>query len=218
MHEKTYLLFSTDDWVLCRVQKKGNISKKTLEVQDSFSTELMRYSPMIEKMKPTFTHCRTNMITDSLNQHCQVLDLIHAGQVSSPIECNSTATFRGSNSFISVYEGGSDKVNLPLLVPSSDNYFTTEKKKKTLGLGNKQENLILSEKKLNNNYKRNADFLPMKIFPKSDLNCASQNQSQDGIYNPYPTDSIIEFHKLNNRPSHIYAQGNEHFRKALIHH
>ncbi|XWS71312.1 hypothetical protein CRYUN_Cryun03dG0127300 [Craigia yunnanensis] len=190
-----------DDWVLCRVQRKGNISKNKIEVQDMNSTELMRYSPTIEKMQPTITLCGTDMITDCLNQDCQVLALVLSGQALSPMETNSTATFQGSNSFISVSEEGSDKVNFPLIVPSLDNYFTPLKRK--LGLGNRQGNLIPSDKKLNND-KRNEDFPPIKILPQNDLNYCSQNQSQDGIYNPYPIDSIIEFHELNNWP-HVYA-------------
>ncbi|XWS73729.1 hypothetical protein CRYUN_Cryun02cG0153500 [Craigia yunnanensis] len=169
-----------DDWVLCRVRRKRIISKNTLEVQDSNSTELMRLS----------------------NQDCQVLALVLAGQALSPMETNSTVTFQGSNSFISVSEEGFDKVNLPLSVPSLDNYFTPLKRK--LGLGNRQENLIPSDKNLNND-KRNEDFPSIKILPKNDLSYCSKNQSQDGIYNTYPTDSINEFHELNNWPSHVYA-------------
>ncbi|XVE59805.1 hypothetical protein DITRI_Ditri05aG0076400 [Diplodiscus trichospermus] len=191
-----------DDWVLCRVRRKGNISKNTLEVQESNTTESMQYSPTIEKMQPTFTPCRTDMITDCLNQDCQVLALLLAGQALSPMEANSTTTCQGSNSFISVSGEGSDKVNLPLLVPSLNNYFSPLKRK--LSLGNRQENLIPSDKKLNNN-KRNEDFPPIKILPNNDLNYCSRNQSQDGIYNPYPTDSSIEFNELNNWPSHLYV-------------
>ncbi|KAK6235394.1 hypothetical protein SCA6_010731 [Theobroma cacao] len=194
-----------DDWVLCRVRKKGNITKNTFEVQDSCSTELMRYSPTIEELHPTFTDCRTDMITNCLNQDCQVLALLLAGQALSPMETNSTATFHGSNesnSFISVYEEGSDKVKLPTLNPSLDNYFNPLTRK--LSLGNREENLLPSDKKLNND-KRNEDFLPMKILSKNDMNYSSQNQSQDGIYNPCPSDSIIEFQDLNNWPSHTYS-------------
>ncbi|XWS73724.1 hypothetical protein CRYUN_Cryun02cG0153000 [Craigia yunnanensis] len=136
------------------------------------------------------------------NQDCQVLALVLAGQALSPMETNSTATFQGSNSFISIREEGFDKVNLPLSVPSLDNYFTPLKRK--LGLGNRQENLIPSDKNLNND-KRNEDFPSIKILPKNDLSYCSKNQSQDGIYNTYPTDSINEFHELNNWPSHVYA-------------
>ncbi|XWS73720.1 hypothetical protein CRYUN_Cryun02cG0152600 [Craigia yunnanensis] len=168
-----------DDWVLCRVRRKRIISKNTLKVQDSNSTELMRLS----------------------NQDCEVLALVLAGQALSPMETNSTATFQGSNSFISVSEEGSDKVNLPLF-PSLDNYFTPLNRK--FSLGNRQENLIPYDKNLNND-KRNEDFPPIKILPKNDLYNCSKIQSQNGIYNTYPTDSINEFHKLNNWPSHIYA-------------
>ncbi|XP_022730122.1 NAC transcription factor 32-like [Durio zibethinus] len=180
-----------DDWVLCRVRKKGNMSMNTLEVKDSCSTELMRFSPANAKMQPTFTHCRTDMITDCLNQDCQVLALILAGHDLSPIETNSTATFKE----------GSDKVNLPLLVPSLGTCFTPQKRK--LGFGNRQEYLIPSDKP--NNDETNEEFLPMKMLPKKDLNYCSQNQSQRGIYNVHPTDSIIEFHELNSLSSHIYA-------------
>lgn len=203
MHEKAYLLFpQLDDWVLCRVRRKGNISNNTLEVQDSHSTEWMRHSPTIEKMQPTVTHCRTDMITDCLNQDCQVLALVLAGQALSPLETNATATSQGTKGFVSVSGEGSDKVNLPLLVPSLDNYFTPLKRK--LSLGNMQENLVSCDKKLNND-KRTEDFPPFLISPENDLNNCSQNQSQDGIHNPYPTDSVIEFHELNNWPSHVYA-------------
>ena len=82
--------------------------------------------------------------------HPKWFALILAGQALSPIECNSTATFQGSNNFISVYEEGSDKVNLPLLIPSWQLFHHTQKKR-ILGLGNRQENLILSDEKLNNN-------------------------------------------------------------------
>ncbi|XVF47144.1 hypothetical protein PTKIN_Ptkin03bG0085800 [Pterospermum kingtungense] len=191
-----------DDWVLCRVRRKGNISKNTLEVQDRNSTEWMRHSPIIEKMQPTLTDCRTDMITDCLNQDCQVLALVLAGQALSPMEMNATATSQGTKGFISVSGEGSDKVNLPLLVPSLDNNFTPLKRK--LSFGNRQENLTSSDKNLNN-CTGTEDFPPIKIPLKNDLNYRIQNQSQDGIHNPYPTDSVIEFHELNNWPSHIYA-------------
>ncbi|XVF19475.1 hypothetical protein REPUB_Repub11eG0113900 [Reevesia pubescens] len=110
-----------DDWVLCRVRKKGNTAKNTEEVQDSCSKELMRL-PSI-----SFDTCWATL---------------------SPMKTNSTATFQGNNGFISVYEEGYDKVNLPWLVTSLGNYFTPLKRK--LSLGNSQENVIPSDKKLKN--------------------------------------------------------------------
>ncbi|OMP09489.1 No apical meristem (NAM) protein [Corchorus olitorius] len=193
-----------DDWVLCRVRKKGNISKNTLEVQDGCSTELMRYSPTIEEVQPTFMYRRTDMISDCLNQDCQVLALVLAGQDLSPMETNSTATFQGSknNNFVSICEEGSDEVNLPTLDFSSVNYFNPLKRKLTQG--NREDNIIPSGNKPNND-KRNDDFLPMDILPKNNLNYSSQNQPHDGTYNPYPSDSFIEFNELNFWPSHVYA-------------
>ncbi|KAK8603728.1 hypothetical protein V6N13_096201 [Hibiscus sabdariffa] len=94
-----------DDWVLCRVRRKGSMSKNTLQVQESNGARLVR------SMQPASTPGRTDMITDYLNQDCQVLALILGGQDLGPMETNSAATFQSSNSLISFSKEDSDKRN-----------------------------------------------------------------------------------------------------------
>ncbi|GMI84123.1 hypothetical protein HRI_002081600 [Hibiscus trionum] len=100
-----------DDWVLCRVRRKGNTSKNTIQVQEGNDTRLVR------SMQPASTHGRADMITDYLNQDCQVLALILAGQGLPPMETNSAATFHGNNSFISFSNEDSEKRNADFPAP-----------------------------------------------------------------------------------------------------
>ncbi|KAK8649680.1 hypothetical protein V6N13_139346 [Hibiscus sabdariffa] len=95
-----------DDWVLCRVRRKGNMSKNTLQVQESNGARLVR-----SMQQPASTPGRADMITDYLNQDCQVLALILGGQDLGPMETNSAATFQGSNSLISFGKEDSEKRN-----------------------------------------------------------------------------------------------------------
>ncbi|KAL4341452.1 hypothetical protein GQ457_08G001640 [Hibiscus cannabinus] len=90
-----------DDWVLCRVRRKGNMSKNTLHVQESNGTRLVR-----SMQQPASTPGRADMITDYLNQDCQVLALILGGQDLGPMD-----TFQGSNSLISFGKEDSEKRN-----------------------------------------------------------------------------------------------------------
>ncbi|KAE8677229.1 sucrose-binding protein-like [Hibiscus syriacus] len=94
-----------DDWVLCRVRRKSNISKNTSKVQDGTDTKFTR------SMQPEFAHDGGDMMSDCLNQDCQVLALILSGQGLPPIEANPTATFQGSNNFISFGKEDYEKRN-----------------------------------------------------------------------------------------------------------
>lgn len=91
-----FLLSQLDDWVLCRVRTKGNMSKNTCEDQDGCRMELPRYLPKIE-VQPTYINYRSDTITDCLYNECQVLASILASQALPPIQSISSVSFEGSN-------------------------------------------------------------------------------------------------------------------------
>lgn len=71
------LLSRLDEWVLCWVRTKGNISKNTSEDQDSCGLELPRYPPKIEVQPTNINHC-SDIIRDCQDKDCQLLASILA--------------------------------------------------------------------------------------------------------------------------------------------
>ncbi|XP_021681110.2 NAC domain-containing protein 68-like [Hevea brasiliensis] len=185
-----------DDWVLCRIQKKGNASKKTNEVQDEQNKDLVRYLQNMEEACRTYTNYNNDMITDCLNNGCRLLASILAGQTLPPIETISCISNQGSNkdnSFTLVYEDGSDMLNSPITVASFDNHSSLKRKPNEEA---RCENLHPSNKKLDNG-NRDEDLLPRHTLPSSDLNYYHQNQLQESFYTSNTFDPISGLLELN---------------------
>ncbi|GLU19010.1 hypothetical protein SLE2022_352810 [Rubroshorea leprosula] len=189
-----------DDWVLCRVRKKGNTEDDICEVQHSQSTELMRYLCRTEGY-PTFTDYKNAMISDCLKQDCQLLASILAGQISSTMETISGSSFQWRKDTVnctSVHEHSSessDKVNLPIKISSLDldGYFNTLNRK--LDVKNGHGNILPSNQKLSGD-NRIEDPLANKAVDNNALNYYSQTQYEGGIYNSNSSDSSIKFQGL----------------------
>ncbi|KAK9279857.1 hypothetical protein L1049_013539 [Liquidambar formosana] len=183
-----------DDWVLCRVRQKGNMSKNTCEGQDSPSTELVSHLPTIES-QPTYTNHNTGMFTDPLFKDChQVIASILMYQDLPPIKTVSSVSFQGSNegnSCSSLYEDISDKMNSPITVSSFDSFLNPSKRKKSIE-GNRCANSP-SKKQLTNNNK-NEDPCG-NTLGNNDM-FYNQNQSQYNFFNPNPSNSIINLQDL----------------------
>ncbi|XP_024926933.2 NAC transcription factor 32 isoform X2 [Ziziphus jujuba] len=78
-----------DDWVLCRVRYKGNMSKNTCAVQDSHSAESVSCMPKVEQRS---TCSNYEMITDCLYKDCPLLAYILAGQAPHPAKTISNVS------------------------------------------------------------------------------------------------------------------------------
>lgn len=83
MKKKCFLLSQLDDWVLCRVRYKGNMSKKTCKVQGSHSPESVGCIPKVEQCS---TCANDEMIADCLYKDCPQLAYILAGKASIPVK------------------------------------------------------------------------------------------------------------------------------------
>ncbi|XP_021683845.2 NAC domain-containing protein 2-like [Hevea brasiliensis] len=185
-----------DDWVLCRVRQKGNVSKNMYEVRDTQNKDLVWYSPKMEEAFCAYTDYNTDMIADCLNKDFRFLASILAGQTSPPIETISCVSNQGSNmdnSFTSVYEDGSNKLNSLVTISSFDNYSSLKRKTSE---ESSHDNLHPSNKKLNNG-NRDEDFLPGDTLGSSYLNYYHQNQSQESFYTPNTFDPVSGFLELN---------------------
>ncbi|KAA8550419.1 hypothetical protein F0562_002103 [Nyssa sinensis] len=187
-----------DDWVLCRVRQKGNMSKNTWEAQDSPSKELVGYLPKFEELPSTHTKPNANIITDNiLYKDYRLLAYMLAGYSLPAIETISSANFqRGNvgNSFDSVYADSSDKGNSPVEVTFLDSFFNPSKGKPSEGNG--YENLLPSTKMVTNDGK-NEDLLPDNTLTIKDTDFYSHNQSQEDIFNLSPSHSIGNLQELN---------------------
>ncbi|KAF5447149.1 hypothetical protein F2P56_032719 [Juglans regia] len=176
-----------DDWVLCRVRHKGNMSKDAGEDQDSCSLELQECLPKIEQVQPTPTKYDADMITDYLNKDCGVL-----AWILPTIQTISSVSSEGhskSNDFIPVHGSGTNKVNSTTTVSSMDSYINHRKRKSSEE--NEYEYFRSNEKLKGKNEKKNPQ--PGKTLANYDINFYSQNQYQYGIFNPEPSESIITF-------------------------
>lgn len=118
------LLSQLDEWLLCRVRTKGNISKNTSKDQDSCGLELPRYPPEIE-VQPTYINYYSDIIRDCQDKDCQLLASILASQALPPIQTISSLSFDASNkanSFTSVHGTGPNNLNTPIPVSTLGSY------------------------------------------------------------------------------------------------
>lgn len=183
------LLSRLDEWVLCRVRTKGNISKNTSEDQDSCGLELPRYPPKIE-VQPTNINHYSDIIRDCQDKDCQLLASILASQALPPIQTISSLSFDASNkanSFTSVYGNGHNNLNTPIPASSLGSYIN-QLERKSSEESKYYENFLSNEILKDRN--ENKDLQPSKTLAIYDMNYYSQDQSQD-IFNPKPSGPII---------------------------
>ncbi|KAA8544023.1 hypothetical protein F0562_021801 [Nyssa sinensis] len=184
------LLSQLDDWVLCRVRQKGNMSNNMWEVQDSPSKELMEYLPNIEELPSAHTQPNKDIITDYL--------LYQALPITETI---SSASFQYGNNISncgSVYEAGSHTGNSPVTISFFDSLSDPSKVKPNEG--NSYENILPSTKMVTSDSK-NED-LPGNTLTTKLMNLSSQNQSQGEIYNLNLSNAIIIPQEFN---EHVYT-------------
>ncbi|KAJ8751361.1 hypothetical protein K2173_016555 [Erythroxylum novogranatense] len=184
-----------DDWVLCRVRHKGNISTHTYNNQE----ELGRDTGNTEETCPTYNTVQNNMIIDYLSKDCTILSSILSGENLPSIDTISCISFQESkgNSLNSVYEEAIDKMSSPVTVSSFENYNPL--KRKIMEVDNNGS--FLQSKKKPNSGDCSNDLLPAgEILSENGENYYDQNCSQDGLYNPCSSYSIIDFLETSELP------------------
>lgn len=149
------------------------MAKKTGEIQDSQSTELIRCLPNTEEEK--FTSVNHDLMSDYMSKDCVLLAWILSGQSVPPVGTNiPTVNFEASENSNSL--NSLNHVNSCLVSPTDNNFSILN------GKTSKVQGYIDGKKK----------------FAESDVYGYFRNQSQYHILNPnYPTDSIDKFQELN---------------------
>ncbi|TQE00620.1 hypothetical protein C1H46_013747 [Malus baccata] len=170
-----------DDWVLCRVQQRGNTTKNTCNAQDIYNTEFWRCLPKSgPTVRPTSPIHRADIITDFLYKDCRVLASILAGQPPSPIE-TSSASFQGSKDSNPV--GSNNKVKSTVSISSSGINSTLKRK---IREENTKENLFPLINLESNNKDGNV-LLSKKLAAGNVVNCYIPNHLQNDIPKANPT-------------------------------
>ncbi|KAF8395203.1 hypothetical protein HHK36_019146 [Tetracentron sinense] len=148
-----------DDWVLCRVRKKGNMPRNTWEDRVDPSTEPVSYFPEFKEQPSTNTNPNVDVATNYLYKDCPMLAYIFSSQGIPGFETISNMSFQGSNNSntCSVTEDSS-----PIAVTSFDSFFNPLKRKPVEG--NQNENLLPFSKKITN-YNENGTFRSLTNWP-----------------------------------------------------
>lgn len=191
--KKCFLLLQLDDWVLCRVQQRGNRSKNTCNSQDSYSTEFWRYLPKVEQTQPTYANLHADIITDFLYKDCQLLASILSGQAPSPTETNSSVSFQGSKDSYEVRSNNMVKSTISISSSGIDS--------NTLKMKSTEENMKENHFPLINNRenkKIDENLLPSMRPAGNAINCYIPNHSQYDLLNAQPTDptNFEEFNEM----------------------
>ena len=171
--------------------------KNTCEGQDNPSTELRSYLPKIEEQHAMHT-THNDMDTGYLYNHCQLIASLLAGHPLPHIETISNVSLKGSsniNTYGSVHEDGSDKVNLPVTVSSFDSFFNPLRGNSTEK--NRHGNLPPCQKMLTND-NENENLPPHKTSTNNHMNFNSRSQSQINIINSNTLNpiSLQKLHQL----------------------
>ncbi|PQP92774.1 NAC domain-containing protein 2 [Prunus yedoensis var. nudiflora] len=182
-----------DDWVLCRVQQRGNRSKNTCNSQDSYSTEFWRYQPKVEQTQPAYANLHADIITDFLYKDCQLLASILSVQAPSPTETNSSMSFQGSKD--------SYEVRSKYMVKSTISISSSGIDSNTLEMKTREENMKENHFPLFNNReskKKDENLPPSKRPAGNAINCYIPNHSQYDLLNAHPTDptNFKEFNEM----------------------
>ncbi|PSR89980.1 NAC transcription factor [Actinidia chinensis var. chinensis] len=181
-----------DDWVLCRVRQKGNMSKNTWEVRDSPCKNTIGYFPKMEELPSTQAYSNTNTMTDFGYEGRQILASLLAGQLIPPIYNISSEIFQDKGS--SLYDNVSDELNSPLADSFFDIIFNASKGKSNDGT--RYDNLFPSTQKVSNN--KENDDLPQGNKPNTDnMNFYIQGQPERDIFNPIPSHAMVSLQGLN---------------------
>ncbi|KAI5322271.1 hypothetical protein L3X38_031343 [Prunus dulcis] len=182
-----------DDWVLCRVQHRGNRSKNTCNSQDSYSTEFWRYPPKVEQTQPTYAELHADIITDFPYKDYQLLASTLSGQAPSPTETNSSVRFQGSKDS---YEVRSNNMVKSTISISSSGIDSNTLKMKTTEENMKENHFPL----INNRESKKIDenLLPSMRPAGNAINCYIPNHSQYDLLNARPTDptNFEEFNEM----------------------
>lgn len=181
-----FLLSQLDDWVLCRVQQKGNTSKSTCNSQDSSNPEFWNCLPKVEQTQPAYANPNTDIIKDFLYKDCRLLASILAGQ-APPI---SSVSFQGTNDG---YEVGTNKVNSTISISSLGIISDTLQRKSIEEITKENPFRIDNNLESKNN---DVDVLPSKQLEGNYINCYNPNHSQNDILKANATDTT-NFEELN---------------------
>lgn len=181
-----FLLSQLDDWVLCRVQQKGNTSKSTCNSQDSSNPEFWNCLPKVEQTQPAYANPNTDIIKDFLYQDCRLLASILAGQ-APPI---SSVSFQGTNDG---YEVGTNKVNSTISISSLGIISDTLQRKSIEEITKENPFGIDNNLDSKNN---DEDVLPSKQLEGHYINCYNPNHSQNDTLKANATDTT-NFEELN---------------------
>ncbi|XP_024160543.1 NAC transcription factor 29 [Rosa chinensis] len=175
-----------DDWVLCRVQQKGNTSKNTCNSQGS-SPEYWSCLQRVEQTQHASADLNTEMTNDFLYKDCTLLASILAGQ-APPI---SSVSFQRTNDG---YEVGTNyKVNSTISISTPGIISDTLKRKST------EEIIKENPFRLDNNLaskNSDEDLLPSKRLEENYINSYNHNHSQNNILEANPIDTT-DYEELN---------------------
>ncbi|KAM7527912.1 hypothetical protein LguiB_031322 [Lonicera macranthoides] len=183
-----------DDWVLCRIRQKGNMSKNTSEAQGSGPSKPVACQPEYEELLSAQANpiANTAIIQDTLFKECHIVASILAGHNLPPIEAiSSTTTFSSTdNSKIcgSTLEDDSSRGNTGVKSSSFDNFLNSWK--------GKPNELLFSTMKVTED-NENEDILGGNVLPTIATNFSNQNQSQGNIFNPNLLNTIMNLQECN---------------------
>ncbi|XP_059663806.1 NAC domain-containing protein 1-like [Cornus florida] len=172
-----------DDWVLCRVRQKGNMSKNTWEV-GSPRKEPVGCLSKIQELPSPQKEPYPDVITDYLlYKDCHPLPYMLDSQTLPPMETISSPSFQYNN------EGNNCGSSY------QDNFFSPSKAKLANEVRGYQN--VLPSTKMVSNDNKNEDLLPGNTLPTKNTNLYSHSPSQGDIFNPNPSDAIITLQELN---------------------
>ncbi|CAK9174397.1 unnamed protein product [Ilex paraguariensis] len=190
-----------DDWVLCRVRQKGNMSKNAWEVQYNTTPSKqvgIGYLHQIEELPSAYTDTTTtpdiNLTDFNFPKDCTLLASLLAGQNVHPIQTVS-ATANSHNSFInatnnsggSVYGNGSGKMNTTHHLTNSlfEGFFNPSKGK---------TDMIHSTKTTNNG--KNDDAVPRNMMLNDGMSFYNQNRARGDIFKANPLITFMNLQEL----------------------
>ncbi|XP_050369202.1 NAC transcription factor 32-like [Argentina anserina] len=175
-----------DDWVLCRVQQKGNTSKNKCNSQGS-SPENWSCPQKVEQTNHAYANPNTEIINDFLYKDCTLLASILAGQ-APPIP---GVSFERTNDGYEV--GPNCKVNSTISISPrgliSDTLERKSREEITEENPFRLDNYLASKK-------NDEDLLPHKRMEEKYINCYNHNNFQNDILKADPIDTT-DYEELN---------------------
>ncbi|KAK3022479.1 hypothetical protein RJ639_045808 [Escallonia herrerae] len=169
-----------DDWVLCRVRQKGNMSKNTWEDQKTPSE--LEVLSNLEELPSVHASVNTEINTDWPFKDCPILTSMLAGQVP-PIGGIYTGTFHSLG-----------KVKINSTSDLSGRFFNPSRE--SASEENRCNDLVHSNTKALED-KENYDLLPDNMLITSATHYFDQSQPQGNVLGPTPATAIMNLHELN---------------------